>query len=103
MQRCRTGLVKEMRLCGIDSIAEGNAFLPAFMEKYNARFAGGFLFLSARPVQYQRYSMGKQENDRSSYTLEVGSVILPVSARSRTHRPGGCGASDPAFVRFRKT
>ena len=32
-------LVKEMRLCGIDTIAAGNAFLPAFMEKYNARFA----------------------------------------------------------------
>src|SRR4030081_2191233 len=32
-------LVKEMRLCGIDSMAAGNAFLPAFMEKYNARFA----------------------------------------------------------------
>jgi hypothetical protein len=32
-------LVKEMRLSGIDTIAAGNAFLPAFMEKYNARFA----------------------------------------------------------------
>src|SRR6266446_4636055 len=32
-------LVKEMRLSGIDSIAAGNAFLPAFMEQYNARFA----------------------------------------------------------------
>jgi hypothetical protein len=32
-------LVKEMRLDGIDTIAAGNAFLPAFMEKYNARFA----------------------------------------------------------------
>ena len=32
-------LVKEMRLCGIDTIAAGNAFLPAFMEQYNARFA----------------------------------------------------------------
>jgi hypothetical protein len=32
-------LVKEMRLCGIDSLAAGNAFLPAFMAKYNARFA----------------------------------------------------------------
>jgi hypothetical protein len=29
-------LVKEMRLCGIDTIAAGNAFLPAFMEAYNA-------------------------------------------------------------------
>src|SRR4030088_2864797 len=32
-------LVKEMRLCGVDSMAAGNAFLPAFMEQYNARFA----------------------------------------------------------------
>jgi hypothetical protein len=32
-------LVKEMRLCGIDSIAAGNAFLPAFIDDYNARFA----------------------------------------------------------------
>ena len=31
--------MKEMRLSGIDTIAAGNAFLPAFMEKYNARFA----------------------------------------------------------------
>ena len=32
-------LVKEMRLCGIDTIAAGNAFLPAFIDDYNARFA----------------------------------------------------------------
>ena len=32
-------LVKEMRLCGIDAIAAGNAFLPVFMEAYNTRFA----------------------------------------------------------------
>lgn len=32
-------LVKEMRLCGIDTIAAGNAFLPVFMEAYNTRFA----------------------------------------------------------------
>ncbi len=34
-------LVKEMRLSGIDTLAAGNAFLPAFMEKYNAGFAKG--------------------------------------------------------------
>jgi hypothetical protein len=28
-----------MRLAGIDTIAAGNAFLPVFMEQYNARFA----------------------------------------------------------------
>ena len=32
-------LVKEMRLSGINTIEAGNAFLPAFMEQYNARFA----------------------------------------------------------------
>src|SRR5215468_4161858 len=32
-------LVKEMRLRGIDTVAEGNALLPAFMADYNARFA----------------------------------------------------------------
>src|SRR4030081_822854 len=32
-------LVKEMRLCGIDTIAAGTTFLPAFMGQYNERFA----------------------------------------------------------------
>ena len=32
-------LVKEMRLAGVSSIEAGNAFLPAFMEDYNRRFA----------------------------------------------------------------
>jgi hypothetical protein len=32
-------LVKELRLAGAATLAEGNAFLPAFMADYNARFA----------------------------------------------------------------
>src|SRR3954447_1024090 len=32
-------LLKEMRLFGISTIEAGNAFLPAFMEDYNRRFA----------------------------------------------------------------
>src|SRR3954463_3591813 len=32
-------LLKEMRLSGISTIEAGNAFLPAFMEDYNRRFA----------------------------------------------------------------
>jgi hypothetical protein len=32
-------LVKELRLAGIDDMAEGNAFLPGFMERFNAQFA----------------------------------------------------------------
>jgi len=32
-------LVKELRLAGAATVAEGNAFLPAFIADYNARFA----------------------------------------------------------------
>jgi hypothetical protein len=32
-------LVKELRLTGVRTLAEGNAVLPAFMSDYNARFA----------------------------------------------------------------
>ena len=32
-------LVKELRLAGVRTLAEGNALLPAFMTEYNARFA----------------------------------------------------------------
>jgi hypothetical protein len=32
-------LVKELRLAGISDMAAGNAFLPGFIERYNARFA----------------------------------------------------------------
>jgi len=32
------GLVKELRLAGVSSLAEGNALLPAFIADYNARF-----------------------------------------------------------------
>jgi len=32
-------LVKELRLAGISDMEAGNAFLPSFMERYNARFA----------------------------------------------------------------
>ena len=32
-------LVKELRLAGISDMAEGNAFLPGFMERFNAQFA----------------------------------------------------------------
>ena len=43
-------LVKELRLAGIDSMDAGNAFLPGFMEDYNARFA----IVPARPEDLHR-------------------------------------------------
>lgn len=43
-------LVTELRLAGIDSMGAGNAFLPAFMEDYNKRFA----IVPARPDDLHR-------------------------------------------------
>ncbi len=38
-QTLQDRLIKEMRLAGISSIAEAEAFLPQFVESYNAKFA----------------------------------------------------------------
>lgn len=38
-QTLQDRLVKEMRLLGINSMEEGNKYLPEFMEKFNKRFA----------------------------------------------------------------
>ncbi|ASG20672.1 ISNCY family transposase [Nitrospirillum viridazoti] len=43
-------LVKELRLAGISDMAAGNAFLPGFMERFNARFA----VVPARPEDAHR-------------------------------------------------
>jgi hypothetical protein len=43
-------LVKELRLAGAATMDEGNAFLPGFMERYNARFAR----IPARPADLHR-------------------------------------------------
>ena len=43
-------LVKELRLSGIDTMEAGNAFLPDFVENYNARFA----IIPARPDDLHR-------------------------------------------------
>ena len=38
-QTLQDRMVKEMRLAGISTIADANAFFPGFIEKHNARFA----------------------------------------------------------------
>src|SRR5919107_3079156 len=43
-------LVKELRLAGVATMDEGNAFLPGFVEHYNARFAR----IPARPADLHR-------------------------------------------------
>lgn len=38
-QTLQDRLIKEMRLAGINTLEEANAFLPAYLDRYNARFA----------------------------------------------------------------
>ena len=45
-------LVKELRLAGVSGIEGGNAFLPAFMERFNERFA----MVPAKPDNLRRRS-----------------------------------------------
>src|SRR5215211_6037617 len=59
-------LVKEMRLAGISTIEAGNAFLPAFMEDYNRRFAKAALGQGPAPAA------GGARPARSGVRLEGG-------------------------------
>jgi hypothetical protein len=45
-------LVKEMRLCGIVTIAAGNAFLPVFIDDYNARLPRRLLRIGMFTVRW---------------------------------------------------
>jgi hypothetical protein len=59
-------LVKELRLAGISTMEAGNAFLPAFMEDYNRRFAKApfsdkiFTGRFARTTILMRFSLGRR-------------------------------------------
>src|SRR5687768_4204278 len=85
---CRAGecdaagpLVKEMGLQGISGMATGNAFLPAFMAAYNARFAkppfdGWDLHrLLAEPPGAARAALSARE---SGQTTQKGGYLPPT-------------------------
>jgi hypothetical protein len=59
-------LVKELRLAGVGSIADGNAFLPGFLADYNARFAKP----AANPKDLHR-PMTDRDNLDESFTWRV--------------------------------
>jgi len=68
-------LVKEMRLSGIDTIEAGNAFLPAFMETYNARF--GKVPIEARDLH--RPLAGHEDIDDAFAWKEERSVSMNLT------------------------
>ncbi len=59
-------LVKELRLAGVSSMADGNAFLPGFIADYNARFAK----LPANPNDLHRAMTDRDDLD-DTFTWRV--------------------------------
>ncbi len=59
-------LVKELRLAGVSSMADGNAFLPGFIADYNTRFAK----LPANPKDLHR-AMTDRDNLDDTFTWRV--------------------------------
>ena len=106
-------LVKELRLAGICTMKKGNAFLPAFIEDYNARFAK----VPFNPKDLHRFlSAGKSldeafvwredrtvsgtltiQYDKSFFLLEPNDVRGACSPTTR----GGCTSSSKLGLRQR--
>jgi hypothetical protein len=70
IQTLQDRLVKEMRLCGISSMAEGNAYLPEFMTAFNARFA-----VQARDAQDAHHPLGSSDDLAQVLTVQETRVL----------------------------
>jgi transposase len=87
-QTLQDRLTKELRLRGICSLAQANAYLPEFIAAYNARFAVG-----PRSAESAHRSLGKAENlDRiltlcewrtlsKNLTLSYNNVIYQIKTK----------------------
>jgi hypothetical protein len=85
-------LVKEMRLAGVSTIAEANAFLPQFLEAHNARFGkmpcdarDGHRLLQSDIVLDDVFAWKEERTVTNSLTLQYDKVlfILEPSALTR--------------------
>lgn len=63
-------LVKELRLAGVSSMADGNTFLPSFIADYNARFAK----LPANPKDLHRAMTDRDDLD-DTFTWRVDRTL----------------------------
>lgn len=78
-------LVAELRLAGIASLEEANAFLPAFLVRFNRRFAirpetsGSACRARLKPAQLDRvFCFKHQRVVASDNTVRVGQVALQI-------------------------
>ena len=78
-------LVKELRLAGIGGIEAGNAFLPGFMARFNARFA----VAPARPGDLHRPLNVAPDRLRASSASGSGAMSAS-SSRSAMSASGSC-------------
>lgn len=89
-------LIKEMRLAGIATMEEANAFLPGFLLRYNAQFAvepadptpAWEPLLPGTDLDYH-FSMVEMRVVKEDHTISFNGKILQVTAASRTRRLAG--------------
>jgi hypothetical protein len=84
-------LVKELRLAGIASIATANAFLPAFMADYNARFgkepaqaADGHRPLACDCVLDEVFAWKEERTVTKNLTLQYDKVLFLLEPNETT-------------------
>lgn len=83
-QTLQDRLVKEMRLRGINSWEEGNAYLPAFMEAFNKKFS----VVAKSPIDMHRPLLSTQNPDAilcEKYT-RILSKHLSISYENRIYQ-----------------
>lgn len=89
-------LIKEMRLAGIDTIEEANAFLPGFLLRYNAQFA--IEAMDPQPVwvaleegfdRHYYFSMIETRTVKEDHTISFGGKTFQILAASRTRSLAG--------------
>jgi transposase len=100
-------LRKEMRLAGISTLEEANAFLPGFIERYNDRFAVApacepavWVPLDEQADLVYLFSAREQRTVRRDHTVQWQGQLLQVlcgrTAKGQTsgaHSPGGAAGT----------
>ena len=110
---CQDRLIKDMRLHGISSIAQANAFLPGWIEQHNARFAVAALSPAdahrpTTPEQLRHALCRKYERvlsrqftvqfDNAIYALEAcdeRALVAGMRIAIHVHRDGRIAATHP--------
>ncbi|BDI32437.1 hypothetical protein CCAX7_44880 [Capsulimonas corticalis] len=89
-------LVKEMRLAGISTMEQANAFLPAFIAKHNAQFGieaadphSAFIVLEPDFDLDYYFSMQETRTVKADHTLSFEGKVYQITAASRSRSLAG--------------